>query len=726
MRYKILILFMVYNFISWTNIAHGAGAFYDFYSDHSSKMLYQEIQAHYPGFKLSQRYLDWPNDKGYNMLPDGNMQMFPVGPLQMWAMVFPGNKFMTIYQVKPGGVADRYKLKPWDEIHAINGKVFTVEHTKGKHVGEDGPIKELGEALDLAQAKGGLVLTIKRKSSSGSKVITRKVTVKVQKIGRFSPTYPARCHKSAFLSKELAELVDLKSKNKVVSNNRSHALMGLALLSYGDRSKSEGIENYLNLVLNDAEKLPRSKDIRVSEAQIRNSWINGFNLIFLAEYFWATGDESVFATLQALAYSVGDDHQNIFGGAGHAMGGLGTYYDISFGPPGALNVLGMALAEKVGCKVNKAAYQKYYDSMSGKVLRETQMAFYKHGGKPKSKLAIAGAKVTDSELKVDPEKFYLVRYMAKVLSADRCYMGEYAFNTAAAALALQFAPAMGDSKKLRKKLIENLNANPHTFSYIHATPSLGMFWASLAVSGAEPKARRRTKSKKPVKKIKLKPGNQTHMNYRKFWLTLSRSPEKNWFYFYPKHARQSTAGGGWGGDSYLRLEATALFQPLIMLTSHKRNLLMQGNRRRNWLNPRKNTKATYAFINKYHTFYANKLMEKAIRLQKERKYLEAYHVYDRLMQNYSKLKSMRSLKSRYAIFVKKFGKKKLDFQLKEEEGQKYLDFVDVGHARAGKLLVEFRQSLLYYVADKFKDYPVGEKALEQVKLDVKSPAKKSE
>jgi len=721
MRSNFLILFFIYNF------AYGVGEFYNFYSDHPKKELYNEIREHYPDFSLPQRILEWEDDKGYKMLPDGYMQMIPVGPMQMWAMALPGKKFLTIYQVKAGGVASKLKLLPWDEIHEINGKPFTVAHTKGKQVGEDGPIKELGEALDIAQSKGGLVLTIKRKLYSDpkrgakkSKVVSRKVVVRVEKIGRFSPTYPAHCRKSAMLRKELAEIIYSKSKKKRVSNGLSHALVGLALLSYGDPAMLDGVEDYMSLVLNKADPTPGNSDIRVSEARIKNSWVNGFSLIFLAEYFWATGDEHVFATLQKLAYSAGDDHQNPFGGSGHSIGGVGSYTDITFGPPGALNILGMALAEKVGCKVNKAAYQKYYDSMSQKVVRECQVAFSKHTKNPKSRLARAGANVKELDLKIDPNRFYSVGYMAKVRSSTKSSLGESAFNTAAAALALQHAPAMGDSKKLRAKLIEILNLNPHCFSYIHATPSLGMFWCSLAVSSAEPMASK--KRTNPKGKVKL--GNQSHMNYRKFWLTMARSPEKDWFYFYPKQARMSPLGGGWGGDGYLKLAAASLYQPLIMLTSDKRNLLMQGNRHRNWLNPNKNPKETYAFIKKYHEFYATELLKKAIQLQKERKYLEAYHVYDRLMQNYSDLKSMRSLKARYSAFVKKLGKKNLAFKLQEEEGQKYLDYVDIRHERVGKLNPEFRQSLIYYVAEKFKGHPIAKKALAQAEIDVSVPDEK--
>ena len=724
MRFKYLYFSIVCSFILWSNLSHAEGKFYDFYSDHPNKELHEKLHEHYPDFSLPKNILDWENDKGYNVLGDGYMQVIPVGPLQMWAVALPGKKFLIVYQVKEGGVASKYKLQPWDEIHAVNGRPFTTEHVRGNYIGEVGPIKELGEALDVAHAKGGLVLTIKRKVYSKKKgqtdrfkMVTRKLPIRVEKLGRFSRTYPARCKKSAMMSKEIAQVINTRAQGKVVSNNRSHGMAGLALLAYGDPSLIEGIEEYANLMVRHGEKSVIGKDIRVSDAVIDNSWINGFNLIFLAEYFWATGDEVVFATLQSLAYSV-SKHQNIYGGSGHAIGGRGSYYDITFGPPGALNILGLALAEKVGCKVDKAAYQKYYDSMSLKVVKDTQIAYSKYGNNPSHGLARAGKKITDSELKVDPARYYAVGYMAKMWSSHKTFLGESALNTAVAALALQHAPAMGDSKLLSKKLVDNLNHNPHSFTFIHATPSLGMFWCSLAVSSAEKRVSRR---KKPTKETTLKLGNQSHMNYRKFWLTLSRSPTKDWFYFYPKHARNSKVGGGWGGDNYLWLEAASLYQPLIMLTSHKRNLLMQGNRRRNWLNPKRSPKATYAFLHKYHAFYATKLLEKAIRLQKERKYLEAYHVYSRLLENYSDLKCMRSLKPRYAAFVKKLGKKNLDFKLKEEEGQKYLDFVDVGHARVGKLGVDFRKSLLYYVAEKFKGHPIAKKALAQAEIDVSTP-----
>ncbi|MCK5835239.1 MAG: hypothetical protein KAG98_05875 [Lentisphaeria bacterium] len=642
-----------------------ADQFYNFFKKHTREELYSGLSARYK-INYDQKLLHNENyikiKRQFGMLSDGYVHLFPIGPIQAWGMAIPGKSFIVLFKLEKDGVGESAGLQAWDEIHAVNGTQFThkLEMSKEK---DDGPVKEFGDLLELAQETGQVNFSVVRDGKP------LEVVANVEQLGCFNTNFPVKDKKSEFLTQEILEQIRLDGLKPFCSNGYSNNLMGVALLSAGDPKYLEAIEAYLRRGVNPLELTDWDNIFRISQVELKGglaAWLNSFRLIFFSEYFWATGDERIFPALQRLVNDTVDHFRNPFGAFGHNREGLGTYNGISFGPVGGLNILGVALAEKCGVKVDHQIYVDYYRYLSKALARDIN-------GKA-------------AELKVKDDQFYSVDYYHCVVELADKKMGERAFNTATAALALYNMPIVGDSKKLAKKFTENLSLNPQSSSYIHSTPSFGLFWTTILQSGFD------------------KEGLRESLDYRKFWLTLSRTPNDFYFYFYPKRARMGTwgtnsIGGGWDGDRAVSLQAAQLYSTSVLLTSDRKNLLCQGNVSRNWLNPNIKPAETEAYIQKYHTVYAKSLLLKATKFAKAGDHVKANLFFDRLTKLYASEAAHAEFTEAYAGFKNQVGSEKLESELKGIEKKAYVDYLNNQH----RLSDSYRKKLLKYVDRIFKE-----------------------
>ncbi len=317
-------------------------------------------------------------------------------------------------------------------------------------------------------------------------------------------------------------------------------------------------------------------------------------------------------------------------------------------------------------KVDKPAYQRYWLSMNNTVQK-----------------AIEGD--DNYKFTIDPNRYYGAEYFTKVWSGGSPSMGESAFNTGAATLALGNAPMMDNSKELVKKFTEHLSLVPYAHGYIHTTSGLGNFITLLALSCFD------------------RSGFQKTLQYRKHWLTLSRFPSGQWFYFHPKRAR-----GGWGGDGYLGLESCQYFQVSAMLNGHRRRLLTHGNKRRNWLSGT-STKETTTYLKRYHSFYAADLLNKAKASFSKKDYLAAYDYAKKIKDNYPRTSSLQTASAILAKLNQRLGKKKLDYLLTKREIERYVKFIDIDHEDHSHYGDSVRPKLLEYIARKYKKHPMSKK-----------------
>ncbi len=753
--------------------------------------IYKELKSNWPSFTYTAGKSDGKLDVKY--LFDGKLQIFPSGPLRAWLVAFKGSKELCIYHfinndgsnvkqrarnstLSAGQKKSRrknnkgakfpiekgvnsllppYGIERFDIIVGANGKLFEMPHPSNNQGGEYGPIYDLAMAIEKGQSAGKISLMIKKPGDAKDKP-PRKVTVKIEKLPPFSKTYPARCRRSKMIENEIMEVLADDSKSPKLSNNISWPMVGLAMLASGNKKYLPAIEEYA-MRLNDHFTRGDSSPSKIVTVHQGSSWKSGFTLVFLAEYFWATGDMRVFPTIQRLAYDVDEYHMHAIGGAGHGAHGRGTYWDISFGPPNGLNDFGAGLAERVGAKINPQLYEKYWNIMT-----QTHKTNIKNG-------------TTDYTFEVKDDKDYYTCYghvtfereLRKSLGPLQC------INTSTAALALMFNRYKNPQvKRLAQKLHDNMIYTYKIHPYVHTTPVMGQFFSQLALNANdnarelnsrvvatfnEPYAKiyagdavMRKGSKEPVamksvKKLTSHEAWRKIMDYRKYQLIHSRLDPKTYFYFIPRLQNS----GGWGGDGYANLQGSALYNLLNLVVSHNRDLLMYGGRLRNWMvaNNKKHadalTKVTLSKIKAYHNLYSEHLVKfsnflhnggkdkskvgKKTRESKElaRTYkLLAYEYAEKVAKNYRGYPAQKSAMSLMGKIVKELGgRKRVAMYLNNLEAMRIIDYACVLHERVNtKNWMDMRKKIMKWVQMKYPNCPAAKMAAKEYDKTVKMEA----
>lgn len=172
-----------------------------------------------------------------------------------------------------------------DEVYGANGKRFSVHTFGGGHHGIEGPLQDLGLAIEDSECFDGVLkLMVKR---GGEEM---EVDVQLEKLGRFSDTFPVDCAKTQIL-KERAYKYLIDNPGGIDSQGRCVAI--LAMLSSDDGK-----------VFREGKKmaLDWSKPYDASTW----SWHLGFQGIALSEYHLRTVDRSVLKTLKSTMELLGD------------------------------------------------------------------------------------------------------------------------------------------------------------------------------------------------------------------------------------------------------------------------------------------------------------------------------------------------------------------------------------------------------------------------------------
>ena len=720
--------------------------------------IYTELKANWPDFTYTAPTVD-----GKLAVPrifDANLQLFPCGPLKALLIAFKGSKELCIYHfINNDGThikqtnqsfksyrtsKGRYKahiekgvkslLPPFginrlDIIVGVNGVLFSQPHSPNNIYGELGPIYDLAIAIEKGQAKGHISLML-ISSKDNPKKPPHSITIKLEKLPRFSKTYPAKCRRSAILETELLDILAKDSERPKLSNNISWGMVGLAMLASGQKKYLPAIENYAMHICNGM--LKGGGPTSVVTAHQHSSWKSGFHLMFIAEYFWATGDMTVFPVLQRLAYDADEWHHNVFGGAGHGAHGTGTYWSLSFGPPNGLNALGAAIAEKTGAKVNSKLYVDYWE-----MLTNTKLNHINQGNE-------------DYKFTVKDDQDYFASYGHETINTPIARSTGYlqCINTSLASMALLHSRYPDKNvKKLALKFNDNMIYNYTISSYIHASPMIGSFFSQMSLNmfnnsrvlEDKVKASFNTPYAKKYFNTAGKEKFTAHdawrriMDYRKYLLILSRVSKDDYLYFIPK--KQNS--GGWGGDSYANLRGSALYNLLNLTVSNRRNLLMYGNKRRNWLvsrnakEARLKSKVTVKKIKEYHNIYSMYLLKQIDFLMKGGKdkakvaagdkklqsyyTLMAYEVAKKVIAKYPGYPAYKKAKQIAFNITKKFGgKKALALHQKNLKGLEIIDYVTALQERVNtKEWISMRKRVLKFVQNNYKGCPAAKIAVEE-------------
>jgi hypothetical protein len=255
-----------------------------------------------------------------------------------------------------------------DEVVGANGKRFAAHTFGGQYHGIEGPLQDLGLAIEDSEGEDGVLkLMVKRGGQSID------VEVQLEQLGRFADTFPVNCPKTAILKARACEYL-MDHPGELDSQGRCVAT--LALLSSDDRKAAAAGERM-------------ALDWNKPYDATTWSWHLGFQGITLAEYNLLTGDRKVLKTLEStlellgaaqwktpihhwkseqindVAQSILDEHQALYeGGFGHApysviveRGGGG------YGPmqwPTCLALMSWELAKQCGLEVDQAAVDRSF------------------------------------------------------------------------------------------------------------------------------------------------------------------------------------------------------------------------------------------------------------------------------------------------------------------------------------------------------------------------------
>lgn len=214
-----------------------------------------------------------------NNLPDKEVPGFLVnlGPTGARA-VLTEQSFIVKYIFKDSPAVGRLKLD--DEIIGVFGKPFSAHRFKGGH-GYEGPIMELGEAIEKAEGKDGkLVLNLRNGSS------VRDVIIDLEAIGTFSATFPYHCKKSELVRAKALKYLAEHPDSWSVWQAHARSAVTLALLT-SDDPKQQAIGKEMAL-----------KWSRESPNVGTWTWSLSYQLITLGEYHLMTKDTSVLSMMK--------------------------------------------------------------------------------------------------------------------------------------------------------------------------------------------------------------------------------------------------------------------------------------------------------------------------------------------------------------------------------------------------------------------------------------------
>ena len=165
-----------------------------------------------------------------------------------------------------------------DEVYGANGKEFSAHTFGGGYHGLEGPLQDLGLAIEDSEGGDGILKLMVRRGES-----KRTVDVQLEKLGRFADTFPVNCKKT--------EILKARAYKYLMDHPGGISSQGLC------------VETLALLSSDDPKVFEAGKRLALSWNKPYNedtwSWHLGFQGIALGEYHLLTGDRSVLKILQS-------------------------------------------------------------------------------------------------------------------------------------------------------------------------------------------------------------------------------------------------------------------------------------------------------------------------------------------------------------------------------------------------------------------------------------------
>lgn len=375
-----------------------------------------------------------------------------------------------------------------DEVTGANGKKFSAHTFGGGQHGIEGPLQDLGLAIEDSEGSDGILRLMVNRAG---KNLT--VDIPLEKLGRFADTFPVNCPKTVILRDRAYQYL-MDHPGEIDSQGRCVAT--LALLSSDDKK-----------VFNAGKDMAKAWNQPYDESTW--SWHLGFQGIALGEYHLLTGDKSVLKTLKStsellrraqwqgdiqhwkvsqfkegVTQATLDKHQALYtGGFGHA-----PYAEIvergggGYGPmqwPTCLALMTWQLSKQCGVEITHPGI-------------EDGFKFFENGTTAAGSVAYGG-EFTLNNGPID----------TKTWQANTRPGG--AHKSGLGYLVYQLSPDRSDANKRMKLHLSNIDAAYKDMPDGHACALMGFTWGLAGVYASD--------DAKLKKKI---------TNYYKAWLNLAR------------------------------------------------------------------------------------------------------------------------------------------------------------------------------------------------------------
>ena len=215
---------------------------------------------------------DRPSERG----PDAEVPGFLINMGPTGARGLLNERSYVVKHIFADSPADGV-LQLGDEVIGANGKPFSAHNFGPRNNGIEGPLQDLGLAIEDSEGKDGVLqLMVKR----GGESLT--VDVQLEALGRFADTFPLDCEKTNVLRDRAYQyLID----NPGGLNSHARCVAALALLGSDDPEVSAA-----------GKRMALDWNQRYDDTTW--SWHLSFQAITLAEYHLLTGDDSVLDTLK--------------------------------------------------------------------------------------------------------------------------------------------------------------------------------------------------------------------------------------------------------------------------------------------------------------------------------------------------------------------------------------------------------------------------------------------
>jgi len=396
-----------------------------------------------------------------------------------------------VTEIEPSSHPGKSGFKPNDVIIGAQGRLFKdLQKISTKPFFDNFKAIDvvLGNAIEVAESKGRVVINIKRSAESGVSPLdvyrngeSMEVMLRMPKVGGFSNTMPLQCRKSEKYAEQLAGyLAEDLSKN--FNNQYFPNISLLGLLSVGD-------PEYDKLVGRLVMQLIPATD--TCEGTSCCTWTHTSAAIPLCEYYLRTKDSKVLPGIERL-YKILAAGQFPYYGSGHKCRG-GDYRGAGINITAAHTLLSFALMKKCGIEVDEKRLKQSLIFLKG----ATEYGELKYDGV--STYSNAGGKPLD------------FRY-----NGTRMGAASKGGCTAIAARLLgddELADAL--VRGIRHELGEE-KSRFSDFTTTHGLPMMGMFWGYLALGGADEDA--------------LSEAMRKHIWY----LQMHRVPDEPYLYIYKR------------------------------------------------------------------------------------------------------------------------------------------------------------------------------------------------